>query len=291
VSRPLDAAALRRALVVDHGLWTALDVVEQTGSTNADLVAAARAGAPEGRVLVAEHQYAGRGRAGRRWSTPPYAALAVSVLLRPGAGSGDGPAAAAGAAAGAGHRPSVPAGRWGWLPLLGGVALVDAVGEVTGLGARLKWPNDVLVDGGKCAGILAESTGEAVVLGIGVNVTQGAGDLPSPEPDAVPATSLALAGADRPDREALLRALLRRLADWYNRWCAAAGDADGCGLRAAYLAGSATVGATVRMLLPGGGELTGEAVTVGPDGRLVLRTPDGEPRTVSSGEVVHLRPA
>jgi BirA family transcriptional regulator, biotin operon repressor / biotin---[acetyl-CoA-carboxylase] ligase len=287
VSRPLDAAALRRALVVDRGLWTALDVVAQTGSTNADLVAAARAGAPEGRVLVAEHQYAGRGRAGRRWSTPPHAALAVSVLLRPGAGAGAGTAPAIGA----GHRTVVPTGRWGWLPLLGGVALVEAVGQVTGLDARLKWPNDVLVDGGKCAGILAESTGEAVVLGIGVNVTQGAGDLPSPAPDAVPATSLALAGADRPDRQALLRALLRRLAGWYTRWCAVAGDADGCGLRAAYLAGSATVGGTVRVLLPGGGELTGEAVTVDPDGRLVLRAPDGEPRTVAAGEVVHLRPA
>ncbi len=289
MSRPLDPTALRRALVVDHGLWTVLDVVERTGSTNADLVAAARAGGPEGRVLVAEHQYAGRGRAGRTWSTPPYAGLAVSVLLRPGAGADTG--ADTDTDTGPGYRPSVPAGRWGWLPLLGGVALVDAVGEVAGLDARLKWPNDVLVDGDKCAGILAESTGEAVVLGIGVNVTQGAGDLPSPAPDAVPATSLALAGADHPDRQALLRALLGRLADWYTRWCAAAGDADGCGLRAAYLAGSATVGRAVRVLLPGGGELTGEAVTVDSDGRLVLRAPDGEPRTVAAGEVVHLRPA
>src|SRR5687768_10300121 len=108
---PLDAADLRRDLVVPGGLWTSLAVVAETGSTNADLVAAARTGEPEGAVLVAERQTAGRGRLGRQWESPAGAGLAVSLLLRPGAG--------------------VPVRRLGWLPLLTGVALVEAVRGVS----------------------------------------------------------------------------------------------------------------------------------------------------------------
>src|SRR5689334_25409181 len=105
--------------------------------------------APEGAVLVAEHQATGRGRLDRTWVSPPRAGLTVSFLL----------------------RPDVPAARRGWLPLLTGVALAEAVGEVTGVRASLKWPNDLLaVDGRKLAGILAESTGTAVVVGVGLNV-------------------------------------------------------------------------------------------------------------------------
>jgi BirA family transcriptional regulator, biotin operon repressor / biotin---[acetyl-CoA-carboxylase] ligase len=270
---PLDAAALRRALVGD-GLWTSLEVVAATGSTNADLVAAARAGAPEGRVLVAEHQSAGRGRSGRTWSSPPRAGLAVSVLLRPGGPAGP-----------------VPVARWTWLPLLAGVALRAAIRDVTGLAVHLKWPNDVLVGGRKCAGILAESTAEAVVLGMGVNVTLRPDELPPQVAGGLPATSLAVAGAGRTDREPLLSALLRELEHWYGRWRAAAGDAGSSGLRAAYLAASGTVGDRVRVLLPGGSELAGLAVTVDGDGRLVLRDEGGTSRVVAAGDIRHLRPA
>jgi BirA family transcriptional regulator, biotin operon repressor / biotin---[acetyl-CoA-carboxylase] ligase len=265
----LDAAWLRRTLLVG-GLWRDLEVVAETGSTNADLVEAARSGAPEGLVRVAEHQRAGRGRHGRGWSSPPRAGLAASVLLRP--------------------KPAVPAAAWAWLPLLAGVALVSAVREVTGLPAALKWPNDLLVGGRKCAGILAEVAGDAVVVGIGVNVTTRADGLPAPAPGAPAPTSLALAGAPGTGREPLLVAVLRDLESWYRRWRAGAGAAGACGLRAAYLAVCDTAGRPVRALLPGGGELTGVAADVDPEGRLVLRDRTGRSHRLSAGDIVHVRP-
>ena len=238
-------------------MWTALEVRAQTGSTNTDLAAAARAGAPEGTVLVAEQQLAGRGRAGRSWSSPPRAGLTLSVLL----------------------RPAVPQARWGWLPLLAGVALVESV-ELAD--AALKWPNDLLVRDRKCAGILVEAAGPAAVVGIGLNVSQTADELPAG------ATSLALAGARTTDREALLRALLVRIEGWYAAWRAAGGDPDRCGLRDAYRERCATLGRTVRVALPGGAELAGDAEDVNGEGRLVVRTVDGH-RTVAAGDVVHVR--
>ena len=254
---------MRRPELPAGGLWTEVRLVAQTGSTNADLAAAARAGAAEGLVLVAEHQTAGRGRAGRGWSSPPRAGLAVSVLL----------------------RPAVATTRWGWLPLLAGVALAGSVTRVTGLAeVRLKWPNDLLVGGAKAAGILAEVAGAAVVLGVGLNVTQRAGELPAG------ATSLALAGVPGPDREALLAGLLADLADWYGRWQDAGGDADRAGLRVAYRSRSATIGSRVRVRLPDGAELAGTADTVDHDGRLVLRTGTGV-RSLAAGDVTHLRRA
>jgi BirA family biotin operon repressor/biotin-[acetyl-CoA-carboxylase] ligase len=280
---PLSAAALRRAVLAESRLWTALEVVEETGSTNADVAAAARAGAAEGLVVVAEQQHAGRGRAGRHWSSPPRAGLTVSVLLRPGG------------------SPT----RWGWLPLLAGVALAEAVTTVAGVPATLKWPNDLLVGDGqggggawrsraggeyKCAGILAEAGGEAVVVGVGLNVTLRAGELPEPAPGGLPATSLALAGAYTTDRGALLGALLAGIEGWYGRWRATGGDAERCGLRAAYLRACATLGRPVRVQLPDGVALAGTADTVDAEGRLVLRTAAGA-RSLAAGDVVHLRAA
>src|SRR5947199_1889138 len=144
VRAPLDRAALRRAAVRPGGLWRDVEVVESTGSTNADLLARALRGEPEGTVLVTEHQQAGRGRMGRTWTTPPRAALTFSLLVRPA---------------------QVPPARRGWLPLLTGVAVVEAITGVTGVQTRLKWPNDVLAstsDGssGKLAGILAEAAAD-----------------------------------------------------------------------------------------------------------------------------------
>src|SRR5579864_1386161 len=140
--RALDEDALRKAVVRPGSLWRDLAVTGVTGSTNADLLARAADGAPEGTVLAAEEQRAGRGRMGRAWVSPPRGALTFSVLLRPGA---------------------VPPARLGWLPLLTGVAVTSAVREVTAVDARLKWPNDVLVRAAKLAGILAEASGGAVV--------------------------------------------------------------------------------------------------------------------------------
>ena len=201
---PLNAAALRRAVVTPEALWTSLEVVDATGSTNSDLSALAARGAPEGAVLVAEEQTAGRGRLDRRWSAPARSGLFFSVLLRPGDTFG-------------GHDP-VPVHRWGWLPLLAGVATATALSRAAGVDTALKWPNDLLVtvDGEerKAGGILAERVDDsAVVVGIGLNVSLRATELPVPT-----AASLALAGAPGTDRDPLLRAVLRSIGDWYGAW-------------------------------------------------------------------------
>ncbi|WP_031516084.1 biotin--[acetyl-CoA-carboxylase] ligase [Streptomyces sp. NRRL F-5123] len=271
---PLNEAALRRA-VVGSPLWTSLDVVEATGSTNSDLAARAAAGAAEGAVLVAEEQTAGRGRLDRRWSAPPRSGLFFSVVLRPGE-------------AGAFGAP-VPVHRWGWLPLLAGVATATALSRTAGVHTSLKWPNDLLLtvddEERKAGGILAERTGESgVVVGIGLNVSLREDELPVPT-----AASLALAGAAATDRDPLLRAVLRSLADWYEAWRSAGGDPDASRLRQTYAAGCATLGRQVRAELPGDRELSGTAVGIDDDGRLVIAGPDGE-QAVGAGDVVHLRP-
>jgi BirA family biotin operon repressor/biotin-[acetyl-CoA-carboxylase] ligase len=263
----LDEAALRAALLTPGSLWTALDVVAETGSTNEDLLAAARAGAAQGTVLAAEQQNRGRGRQGRTWATPPAArALTFSVLLRPA---------------------GIPPGGRGWLPLLAGVAAARALRAAAAVDAVLKWPNDVLAGGAKLAGILAEQAGDAIVVGIGINVGARAQDLPPRGPGALPATSLALLGAVSTDRTALLATVLGELADWYRRWTAA-GDASASGLRDEYLRCCATIGSRVRVELPGGAALAGTAAGVDPAGRLLVDT-GGELVPVSAGDVIHLR--
>lgn len=270
---PLDASSLRRALVRSDGLWTSLEVVERTGSTNSDLAERVREagseGLDEGAVLIAEEQTTGRGRLDRRWSAPPRSGISASVLL----------------------KPPVPQERWGWLPLLTGVAVATATVRTAGLDTTLKWPNDLLADVAgeerKIGGILAERAGEdGVVIGFGINVTLRADELPVPT-----AGSLALAGARVTDRDPLLRAVLRSLEDWYGRWVAADGDPGESRLLEAYAAGCSTLGRTVRAELPGGDALVGEAVAVDGDGRLVLATEQGVQRPVAAGDIVHLRPA
>ncbi|MFC9246856.1 biotin--[acetyl-CoA-carboxylase] ligase [Streptomyces sp. NPDC057136] len=262
---PLNVAALRRGLLRPDSLWNSVDVVDTTGSTNSDLAARAD-GLAEGTVLVAEEQTAGRGRLDRTWTAPPRSGLFFSVYLTPG---------------------DVPVHRWGWLPLLAGVATATALAQAAGVDTVLKWPNDLLVtiDGAerKAGGILAERAGEGVVIGIGLNVSLRADELPVPA-----AGSLALAGAVSTDRETLLRAVLRGLEEWYGRWRAADGDAATSGLQTAYAAGCATLGRTVRAELPGDRSLVGEAVAVDGDGRLVLSTGDGLQEPVSAGDIVHL---
>ena len=268
---PLDQTALRRALVRPGGLWRDLEVVESTGSTNADLLARALAGEPEGAVLAAEEQRAGRGRMGRTWTSPPRAALKVSVLL----------------------KPAVPLARRGWLPLLAGVAVATAVTQVTGVETRLKWPNDLLAADAKLAGILAEAVGDAVVVGIGLNVSTEPAELShllaATRPGALPATSLRAAGATALDRASLLLAILGELEHWYRAWQRAGGDPDRSGLRTEYTRLSATIGRTVRAELPGGQALSGPAVGVDSDGRLLVRVSSGSEVAVAAGDVVHLR--
>lgn len=277
---PLDVAALRRALCRPRGPLARLDVVESTASTSSDLADRVRGGAAQvPAALVAEHQTAGRGRAGRTWQTPPRTALTVSFLL----------------------RPQVPRTALGWVPLAAGLAVVRTL-AVLGCDARLKWPNDVLLPAStpveglgayrKVAGVLAEVVPDggapvdeppAVVVGIGVNVVQRADELP-----VETATSLALAGAAA-DRTALLVGLTHEVTAAVGRLEAAAGDAAAAGLAQEYAAASATLGTRVRAELAGGDDVVvGRADRVADDGALVLATPGGE-RVVSAGDVHHLR--
>jgi BirA family transcriptional regulator, biotin operon repressor / biotin---[acetyl-CoA-carboxylase] ligase len=258
----LSSGALREALGAPGGFWHDIRVVAETGSTNADLLAEAKTGLPEGAVLAADSQSAGRGRLGRRWVSPPGTSLSFSVLLRPAA---------------------VPAAARAWVPLLAGISVAAAVRGQAAVDARLKWPNDVLVRGAKLAGILAEQAGDAIVVGIGINVSVGRDDLP-----VAGATSLGLEGAVSTGREGLLAAALGQIAHWYLAWKDEAGDADRCGLREEYLRRCATVGQQVRVSLPGGTTVTGEAVDVDRAGRLVVRSAAGL-ISVSAGDVVHVR--
>jgi BirA family biotin operon repressor/biotin-[acetyl-CoA-carboxylase] ligase len=271
VRKPLDAARLRRAAVRPDGLWREIEVVPSTGSTNADLLARALRGEPEGVLLAAEEQTAGRGRMGRTWVAPPYAALTFSLLM----------------------RPDVPPARRGWLPLLAGVAVAAAVTEVTGVETGLKWPNDLLAGEAKLAGILAEAAGDAVVVGIGLNVSTEPAELgqllAATGPGALPATSLRAAGATALNREELLLAILTWFERWYQAWRQAAGDPDRSGLRAEYVRWSATIGRTVRAELPGGQALSGPAAGVDSDGRLLVRVSSGSEVPVAAADVVHLR--
>lgn len=262
VPPPLDAISLRDAVAGHELPWRRLDVVERTGSTNADLLARASAGEDiAGAVLIAEHQTAGRGRNGRVWSSP-----GTQLTMSVGVDGGD-----------------VPPDAWGWLPLATGVAVVDAIAAVAGVKAGLKWPNDVLADGRKLAGILTEvaPAQRYIVVGIGLNVTLRADEVPGAE-----ATSLRTLGAETPDRDRLVRALLHELGSRIERWRAANGaDAD---LIADYRARSLTIGSAVRAILPGGREVLGVARSIDEQGRLHIET-DAGTVAVSAGDVVHLR--
>lgn len=241
-----------------------VEVLEETTSTNAVATERARAGARAGTVVTAEHQTAGRGRLDRSWEAPPRSALVLSLVLRPTAAPAD----------------------WPWLPLLAGVA-VSAVLRDAGYDAGLKWPNDVMVSGDrKVAGILVERvetpTGPAAVVGIGLNVSLTAAELPVPT-----GTSLALESGTEPDRTELLAALLRRLRAEYDAW-SAGGVAGRQRLRAAYLAACVTIGRDVRVELPGAEPLLGRAVGIDDAGRLLVEGPRGR-TAVGAGDVVHVR--
>jgi BirA family biotin operon repressor/biotin-[acetyl-CoA-carboxylase] ligase len=290
----LDQAALRSAIIRPGALWQDLTVVTSTGSTNTDLATQAQAiptaaPAPEGTVLIAEEQRQGRGRMGRTWVSPPRSSLMFSVLLRPA---------------------EVPPARRGWVPLLAGVAAVTAVRRVTKVPATLKWPNDLLVADRKLAGILAEQSGDAIVVGLGINVTTTRAELPQPAaqgaptatPGALPPTSLWLEHATSLDRAALLTELLGEFEHWYQAWRRAdpPGDPETSGLRRAYLDLSATIGRDVRVECPGGRVTVGRAVGLDPDGQLIIESPESpqgldNPRSpnareaVSAGDVRHLR--
>lgn len=261
---PLDKERLRDAFELSPDLT--LEIHDTAGSTNELAVARAREGAPDGLVVVADHQTAGRGRLDRAWETPPGTAVTFSLVL----------------------RPEIPPGRWPWLPLLAGHTVAKALAG-WGYAARLKWPNDVLLGGQKVAGILAEAVttpaGPAVVIGVGINVALTQDELPVPT-----ATSLLLAsneGDPVPGRDDVLIRVVAALREGYDAWLVG-GDAAAARLASSYAAHCATLGQQVRVELPGGGILTGTAVEVDDDGRLVVDTGlRREP--VGVGDVVHVR--
>ena len=252
-------------LPVARSVASRLVEVPETGSTNADLREhAGDVGAwPHLSVLVTDHQTAGRGRLDRSWSAPAGASVAISVILR-----------------------ELPAAReaWGWIPLAAGVAMTDAVAaQLPGRSVELKWPNDVLADGGKICGILAEVASDAVIVGAGVNTAMAREQLP-----VATATSFAALGAEA-DVDRLLADYLRRL-DALVSAMASRGDAVSSGVHAAVVERCVTVGMDVAVTLPDGRTLTGTASEIDRDGRLVVVS-GGEAQAVSAGDVVHVRPA
>ncbi|MDQ1428741.1 MAG: BirA family transcriptional regulator [Acidimicrobiaceae bacterium] len=246
----------------------------EVDSTNRYLMDLARTGAPEGVVVVADFQSAGRGRRGRTWEAPAGGALLASILLRPLDGTG---APATG-----------PGTERRWLaPAAVALAAADACTAVSGAGGvvpAIKWPNDLLLGDAKLAGILAEADAGAIVVGIGINVS------------SAPAGAASLGAAV--DRGGLLAGLLDHLERWCDRWDEVA---------PAYLRRCATVGRQVRVETPDGA-VVGRAEAVEADGRLRVLVSEpaagpvapggpagggggGEVRWFSAGEVVHLRAA
>ncbi|TSD97375.1 biotin--[acetyl-CoA-carboxylase] ligase [Skermania sp. ID1734] len=257
---PLRAADLRRGL----DFYTQLDVVSRTGSTNADLLGRAADPAADRSVLIAEFQERGRGRHSRSWEAPAQSQIAMSILL---------------------HMVGIGPEELGWLPLLTGVAVVDAVREVAKVDAELKWPNDIIVGDKKLAGILAEvgkpGPDPVVVVGLGLNVSLREEELPVPH-----ATSLLLLDAEVTDRATLVRAILRSFASRISRWQDAGWAVDE--LAADYRQRCASLGSSVRADLPGGEFLVGTAVDIDEQGRLLIDVAGGNV-PVSAGDVTHLR--
>ena len=229
--------------------------LDETGSTNDDARALARAGAPHMTVVVADTQSAARGRLGRSWISDPNQALNASWIV----------------------RPERPVDAWTTIPLLAGVAAVDAVKKRAHVEARLKWPNDVFVGARKLAGILTEAeVPNFVIVGLGMNVLQQSFE--ADRADA--ATSLAIEGAKRLDRPDLLAATLQRFAEALGDPAAALGH---------YRQLCVTIGQTVRVERATGDPVSGFARAIDDTGALVLETQRGDMR-VASGDVVHLRP-
>jgi len=260
---PLDEGRIAAGVGPDPGL--AVEVVAEAPSTNAIVADRARQGAPDGLVVVADHQTAGRGRLDRTWETPVGTALTFSMLL----------------------RPTVPAASWPWLPLLTGYAVAKAL-AARGYAAGVKWPNDVLIGDRKVAGILVERLetpdGPAAVVGVGLNTGMTAEELPVPT-----ATSLSLesGSAEPPDRTEVLVDVLAGIRESYDAWQLGGDPAAGL-LLESYAAACLTLGRQVRVDLPDGAAIEGRAVAVDASGRLVVEAADGR-HEVGAGDVVHVR--
>lgn len=251
-----------------------LDFVATTGSTNADLIAAADT-LPDLSVLVADFQSAGKGRAGRDWLAPAGSSLFVSILIKPGENFG----------------PS----SFSWLPLLAGLAmqrtvnelLIANLGEDAGARAYLKWPNDVLVATKKISGVLSELVPDltGVVIGAGLNLNQTLSDLPIEA-----ATSIAIETGKKVNRDLALEIYLRHFAAFYSDFKNASGNAVTCGLRNQVIDACGSIGLPVRVILPGDTERFGKAIGIDDSGRLIVQPENSaEVFAVAAGDIVHLR--
>ncbi len=238
------------------------EYVEKTGSTNKDLLDRASSH-PEFFVLVTDFQTAGRGRLDRSWEAAPGSSVMASILLRPVFAD--------------------PTGV-GWLSLMAALAINQAVSTL-GVESAVKWPNDVLIQGKKVSGVLAEASSDlsTVVLGFGINVHQSQLELP-----VATSTSLSIATGSRVDRDQLLANVIKNIKALYARLSAAAGDAEKSGIRKELLKVSATVGVQVSVEFPDGTKAIGLATGIDPAGRLVLKTLS-ETLKISAGDVRHLR--
>ena len=288
-----------------------LEYLSSTGSTNDDLRAAATgpdaAAWPHGSVIVTDDQTRGRGRMGRTWLAPTGKTLAISVLLRPEL---------------VGGRP-LPSEAYGWLPLIAGAAMTEAVRRAVDAAAAsrtddeadddgsgvldvvLKWPNDVLVSGYKICGILSEllpaaepvdtagakpSAAEsdqatpAVIVGAGLNLTLDEHDLPT-----LTSTSLLLATGVLPDPDQVLADYLTGFLSLVRAFAEQGADAAASGIASRVSDLCGTLGAEVRVELPGDRQLLGVAERLDADGRLLVRDANDEVQAVAAGDVTHLR--
>lgn len=254
----LDAAALARCLA---GTGVALELIDEVDSTSTRLLAMAAAGAPSGTCLAAEWQSAGRGRRGRSWVSALGGSLTFSLLWR--------------FERGVEHLAG--------LSLAIGVAVARALAACGVERVQVKWPNDVVVDFHKLAGILVETSGETqgpsvAVVGVGVNYRLGERALDRIDQ---PVTDVARCSASVPSRTALLGAILAELAATLRRF-----EATGFpGVRDAWRALHAYQGRRVRVLPPHEPAFDAEVIDVAPDGALMVALPGGRPLALASAEI------
>lgn len=275
---PLDTARIREAMA-QHGMGE-LGITPSTGSTNDDLVQRARTGnLAHLSVESTEHQQAGHGRLGRGWETPARSSLAISVFMAP--------------------DPGFDSAGLPWLSMLCATAMVQTLQEDADVAAGIKWPNDVVAGGSKLCGVLAQlvatPNGPAVVVGAGLNVSQGRDELP-----VATAASLRTLGATTLDRTALFTGYLRRVAALYTSFSTVHGDASaplpglgaslhGESLRAVIARNMVSIGHAVDAHLPDGTTLHGIAEDLGDDGALLIRDTAGTLHRVLAADVFHLR--
>ena len=245
---PLDPSQI--AATLSH-YWR-VSVVDLTTSTQEDLAEKINSGdAHSGDVIVANFQSAGRGLLDRTFSAPASTALLFSLYL----------------------TPQKSRTEWGFLPLLAGISIAETLNKVNA-GISIKWPNDLLINEKKVGGIISTVHGEGVIIGIGINVSMSAQELPLES-----ATSLGLAGVSNLDRNLLLSMILNSLESDFSHWDLGESFLD------RYLDLSATILSNVRIELPGGREILATAISIDEQGRLNLD--DGQ--VVSVGDVIHLR--